>query len=220
MKDPSDMQTQPSPQTQTRAMFERSILPALGAQWRRRSIACGALLLVLLTLAGPAAAQQGHQGSYKIAAGDILDVVVWRNKDLSLTVVVRPDGFISFPLLSDVQAAGLTPVELARKVETGLSPSVTSPVVTILVNKVAGIRVSILGKVRQPGRYEVEASATALDVLALAGGPNDYAQSSGIFVLRRNGSGGFDEIPVKFSNSEGKNNSVVPIKYGDVVMVP
>lgn len=190
------------------------------AQMRIRTLF--ALLLAALMFASPGAAQQPQpvQGSYKIAPGDVLEIVVWRNKDLSMTVAVRPDGFISFPLLNDVSAVGLTPVELARKVEAGLAPSVNSPMVTVMVNRVAGIRVSILGKVRQPGRYEVEASATALDVLALAGGPNDYGQSSGMFVLRRNAAGGYDEIPAKYSTNDGKNNQIVTVKAGDIVMVP
>jgi polysaccharide export outer membrane protein len=182
------------------------------------------LVALALLLASPVAAgaQQAEQGSYQIAAGDVLDIVVWRNKDLSMPVVVRPDGFISFPIVNEVRTIGLTPAELAKKIEAGLAASVTTPTVTVMVSKIAGFRVSILGKVRQPGRYEVEATATALDLLALAGGPNDYSSPSGMYVLRRTAAGVYEEIPVKYSSSVsgGKGNTNVPVRPGDILVVP
>jgi len=182
------------------------------------------LVALAFLLASPVAAgaQQAEQGSYQIAAGDVLDIVVWRNKDLTMPVVVRPDGFISFPIVNEVRAAGLTPGVLSKKLETGLAASVTSPTVTVMVSKIAGFRVSVLGKVRQPGRYEVEASATALDALALAGGPNDYASASGMYVLRRTAAGTYEELPIKYSSSVsgGKGNTNVAVKAGDIVVVP
>jgi polysaccharide biosynthesis/export protein len=182
------------------------------------------LVALALVLASPVAAgaQQDEQGSYQIGAGDVLDIVVWRNKDLTMPVVVRPDGFISFPIVNEVRTAGLTPAALAKKIEAGLAGSVTSPTVTVMVSKIAGFRVSILGKVRQPGRYDVESTATALDVLALAGGTNDYSQASGMYVLRRTAAGTYEEIPVKYSSSisGGKGNTNVPVKAGDIVVVP
>ena len=184
-----------------------------------RHLVALALLLVSPVAAG---AQQAEQGSYQIAAGDVLDIVVWRNKDLSMPVVVRPDGFISFPIVNEVRAIGLTPAALAKKIEVGLAASVTTPTVTVMVSRIAGFRVSILGKVRQPGRYEVEATATALDLLALAGGPNDYSSPSGMYVLRRTAAGVYEEIPVKYSSSVsgGKGNTNVPVRPGDILVVP
>jgi len=184
-----------------------------------RHLAALAFLLVAPAVAG---AQQAEQGSYQIGVGDVLDIVVWRNKDLSMPVVVRPDGFISFPIVNEVRTVGLTPAALGKKIEAGLAASVPSPTVTVMVSKIAGFRVSILGKVRQPGRYEVESTATALDVLALAGGTNDYSQASGMYVLRRTAGGTYEEIPVKYSSSisGGKGNTNVTVKPGDVVVVP
>ena len=182
------------------------------------------LAALALLLASPigAVAQQAEQGSYQIGAGDVLDIVVWRNKDLSMPVVVRPDGFISFPIVNEVRAAGLTPTALAKKLESGLAAAVTSPTVTVMVSKIAPFRISVLGKVRQPGRYEVESTATALDALALAGGTNDYSQASGMYVLRRTPAGTYEEIPVKYSSSisGGKGNTNVTVKPGDIVVVP
>ena len=182
------------------------------------------LVALALLLASPvvAGAQQAEEGSYQIGAGDVLDIVVWRNKDLTMPVVVRPDGFISFPIVNEVRTVGLTPAALGKKIEAGLAASVPSPTVTVMVSKIAGFRVSILGKVRQPGRYDVESTATALDVLALAGGTNDYSQASGMYVLRRTAAGTYEEIPVKYSSSisGGKGNTNVPVKAGDIVVVP
>jgi polysaccharide export outer membrane protein len=87
-----------------------------------------------------ASAQQPAQGSYRIGAGDVLDIVIWRNKDLTMPVVVRPDGFISFPIVNEVEAAGLTPAALARKIEAGLAASVTSPTVTTNVPHAVPVR--------------------------------------------------------------------------------
>lgn len=181
------------------------------------------LLTALLAAAAPdLSAQQGpEKGTYQIAPGDVLDVVVWRNKELTLTVMVRPDGFISLPLLGDVRANGLTPVELQVKLEAGLAKTVTAPIVNVIVAKIAGFRVSILGKVRQPGRYDVDTGATALDVLALAGGPNDYANAAGMYLLRQTAAGTYEEIAVRYSTSqEGKARTNVVVKPGDILIVP
>jgi polysaccharide export outer membrane protein len=165
--------------------------------------------------------QTTDQGSYTIAPGDVLDIVVWRNKELSATVTVRPDGFISLPLVNDVKVTGLTPIELQKRIEVALEKTVTTPMVTVMVTKVAGFRVSILGKVRQPGRYDVDAATTVLDVLALAGGPNDYADPSQMYVLRRRPDGGYEEIQAKYASSvSSKGNTNVTVRPGDIVIVP
>src|SRR5947207_15810287 len=112
---------------------------------------------VFLLAAPPAhAAPQPPQGTYRIVAGDVLDIIVWRNKELSLQVTVRPDGWISYPLASDVKVAGSTVVDVQKKLEEALGKYVTSPSVTVVVTRVANLRVSILGKVRQPGRYNLD----------------------------------------------------------------
>jgi polysaccharide biosynthesis/export protein len=165
--------------------------------------------------------QDTDQGSYAIAPGDVLDIVIWRNKELSATVTVRPDGFISLPLVNDVKVNGLTPIELQKRIEVSLAKTVTEPMVTVMVTKVAGFRVSILGKVRQPGRYDVDATTTVLDVLALAGGPNDFADASQMYVLRRRPDGGYEEIQAKYASSvSSKGNTNVTVRPGDIVIVP
>lgn len=162
-----------------------------------------------------------EQGTYVIAPGDVLEIIVWRNKELSAIATVRPDGFISLPVANDVKATGLTAMELQRHIESSLVKTVTSPMVTVMVTKVAGFRVSILGKVRQPGRYDVDAATTVLDVLAMAGGPNDFADPSQMYVLRRTAKGTVEEVPTKYSTSiSAKGNTNVTLQPGDIVIVP
>jgi polysaccharide export outer membrane protein len=186
----------------------------------------GLIALLVVTLAPAAAAQPAPstEGVYEMGPGDVLDIIVWRNKELSMTVTVRPDGWISLPLLGDVRAAGVTPGALQKTLEQSFSKVVSSPMVTVVVSKVGSFKVSILGKVRQPGRYDLEGPVTVLDVLALAGGPNEYAQPDGMYVLRRSGVGDspYQRIPARYSSSilAGKDNTNVTVKPGDIIIVP
>lgn len=167
---------------------------------------------------------QPAQGTYRIVAGDVLDVIVWRNKELSMQVTVRPDGWISYPLVSDVKVAGSTAVDVQKKLEEGLAKFVTSPMVTVVIAKVANLKVSILGKVRQPGRYNLDGPTTVLDVLALAGGMTEFADPDGIYILRAHtsGDGTYERIQAKYSSSvsAGKSNTNVAINAGDIIIVP
>jgi polysaccharide export outer membrane protein len=185
------------------------------------------LLTLALVLAAPDAARAGTDpahGTYRIVPGDVLDVIVWRNKELSLQVTVRPDGWISYPLASDVKVAGATVVEVQKKLEEALAKYVTSPSVTVVVTRVANLRVSILGKVRQPGRYNLDGPTTVLDVLALAGGLTEFADHDGIYVLRASTApdGLYERISAKYSSSTsaGKSNTNVTVMAGDIIIVP
>jgi polysaccharide export outer membrane protein len=164
------------------------------------------------------------QGTYLIVAGDALDVIVWRNKDLSMQVTVRPDGWISYPLVGELRVVDSTVVTIQKQLQDALAKFVTAPIVTVVVTRVANLRVSILGKVRQPGRYNLEGPTTVLDVLALAGGPTEYADPDGIYILRRGAppESLYERIPVRYSSSVsgGKGNTNVTVNGGDIVIVP
>lgn len=182
----------------------------------------GCLLLAASPTAG--ANPQPEQGTYRIVAGDVLDVVVWRNKDLSMQVTVRPDGWISYPLVGDLRVADATVVTIQKTLQDALAKFVTTPMVTVVVTRVANLRVSILGKVRQPGRYNLEGPTTVLDVLALAGGPTEYADPDGIYILRRGAppESLYERISARYSSSvsAGKGNTNVTVHAGDIVIVP
>lgn len=124
---------------------------------------------------------------FRIGPEDVLDVAVWGDEQISRIVPVRPDGRISLPLLNDVQAAGLTPAQLGRVLTELLSKHLTDPRVSIIVQEVHSFKVSVIGEVKTPGRYELRSQATVLDVLAQAGGFTEFASRSRILILRANG---------------------------------
>lgn len=123
---------------------------------------------------------------YVIVQGDIVSVRVWNQDALSTTRArVRTDGKISVPLLQDVQVVDSTPDQAARLIATKLKSFVASPVVTVTVDEMSPLRVTVVGEVVKPGRYDLEAGAGVLDALAAAGGFTAFASPDGIYVLRR-----------------------------------
>ena len=148
-----------------------------------------AVLSMSLIVAGLAAAEErskGHSGvagvdgDYKIGPEDVLDIAVWNNTAISRTVPVRPDGKISLPLLNDVQAAGLTPMQLRDVLTKKLVEYVPAPEVSVIVREVRSFNVSVIGEIRAPGRYELKSRTTVLDVLARAGPFSDFASRARI----------------------------------------
>ena len=122
---------------------------------------------------------------YKIGAGDILEIVTWKEPDLSRAeILVRTDGKISFPLLNDVQAAGLTPLEMKRTIEAGLKDFVESPFVTVTVLVTASKKFYILGEVLNTGEYPLTKNLTVLQAFALAGGFTEWASKKEIVLMR------------------------------------
>lgn len=159
--------------------------------------------------------------AYHIGPSDQLDISVWKDKNLNRTVTVRPDGMISLPLLNDVRAAGLTPMELRTKLTKALKQYMPSPQVSVIVDKVNSYKVSVLGEVKYPGRYRFKMSATVLDALAQAGGFTAFASPSDVVVLRRDG-GERKRISFNYKDAidndgEGKDLLINP---GDIIVVP
>lgn len=154
---------------------------------------------------------------YRIGPEDKLDIVTWKNPDLTKTVQVRPDGKISLPLVNDVQAAGLTPMELRQALTKGFQKYFTDPEVAVIVSEVHSIKISVVGAVKTPGRYEVRSEITVLEALALAGGLTDFAKRDQIVVLRRNG-----QIPFNYSRitDRGDPQANFRLESGDIVFVP
>jgi polysaccharide export outer membrane protein len=159
---------------------------------------------------------------YVIGPDDELEIAVWNNEALTRTVLVRPDGRLSLPLANDVQAAGLTPMALQASIIKALSPFVQNPDVAVIVKAVHSYKVSVMGEVKEPGRFELSSRATVLDVLAMAKGFNEYADKGRIVVLRReNGltkQYSFQYMRLLSDNSEsGRDNFFV--QPGDIVLV-
>ena len=132
------------------------------------------VVLGLLLLSGCAhratARVDNSDQPYRIGREDILDVAVWRDADLSRTLPVRPDGFISLPMVGELKAEGRTPTELSDEIREALKPYVQEPRVTVVVREVNSSRVFITGEVAHPGAYPLRGRVSILQAIALAGG--------------------------------------------------
>jgi polysaccharide export outer membrane protein len=159
---------------------------------------------------------------YRIGIDDVLDIAVWNVTELQKTVPVRPDGKISLPLVNDVVAAGLTPMELRKQLTEKISAFVQNPDVSVVVRDIRSLKVSVIGQVRTPGRYDLKGPATVLDALALAGGFTDFAARRKITILRSTGNTvqriRFDYDAAVSKRGSGNHNMF--IKPGDIVVVP
>jgi polysaccharide biosynthesis/export protein len=124
---------------------------------------------------------------YVIGPQDVLSVVFWRDKDMSADVVVRPDGNISLPLLNEVAAAGLTPEQLRAKLTEAASKFVEDPTATVVVKEIHSRNVYITGNVAKPATYPLIGDMNVLQLIALAGGLQEYADAKNIVVIRTEG---------------------------------
>ena len=156
---------------------------------------------------------------YLIGPEDVLDILVWKNPELSRTVPVRPDGKVSLPLVNDVQAAGMTPARLRTFIGQRLAEFVPTPEVSVVVREVHSVKVSVVGAVRMPGHYEVKSPSTVLDMIARAQGFTEFSATDRIVVLRRAGDA-TTRLPFnykKVADGEQQNFGVQP---GDIIVVP
>ncbi len=160
--------------------------------------------------------------NFRIGADDVLTINVWHEPEVSRNVSVRPDGKISLPLLGDVQASGLTPTELQRKLETGFSKYLTDPAVSVIVAEIRSQRINVLGQVLRPGTYPLIPPMTVIDAVAEAGGLKEFARSKKIYVLRTQPNGLRERIKVQYNNVlKGKRGSQdVLLQTRDTVVVP
>lgn len=167
-------------------------------------LATGAMTFARVGWAAGEENQSGPPTEYRLGPEDSVQISVWRNEALSRTVTVRMDGRISLPLLNDVQAAGLTPMELRDILAKRLGEYMTTPEVSVIVLEAKSFKVSVIGEVAKPGRYELKTWTTVLDILALAGGPTQFASRNKIYVLR----------------SDGKNQSRIAFNYNKALSSP
>ncbi len=190
-----------------------------------------AFALSMIVWAQPALAQQPANAKlavkdpnleeYRIGPEDQLGISVWKNEPMSRVVVVRPDGMISLPLLDDVKAAGLTPMQLRDLLAHKLAEYVPSPSVSVIVNDVRSFKVSVIGEVVRPARYELKSRTTVLDVLAMAGGFNQFAARTRIVILRQDGSKR-NRINFNYNrvmSGDGDEESLY-LRPGDIILVP
>ncbi len=163
---------------------------------------------------------------YRIGVDDRLQVSVWRNPELSVTVPVRPDGRISVPLIGDVMAGGRAPQEVAADIETQLAAYVRDPKVAVILVDLRShefiSRVRVTGAVRQPVSVPYRQGMTVLDAVLQAGGVNDFAAANRSRLHRRAGNGAVETRDLRLGDilEGGKLESNVDVLPGDVITVP
>ena len=160
--------------------------------------------------------------AYIIGNGDVLEIVTWKEPDFSREeIIVRLDGNISFPLLGDVMAAGKTPTQLTKDIQTGLKAYIAEPHVTVTVRGATSKRFYILGEVVNTGEYPLTKDLTVLQAFALAGGFTEWASKKEIILFRRQGG---EETVIRIDYKEivkGKDFSQnVQIQADDTIVVP
>jgi polysaccharide export outer membrane protein len=164
------------------------------------------------------ASRLGATQAYRIGPEDVLLIAVWKNEAMSRTVPVRPDGMISLPLLNDVHAAGLTALELRGVLAKRLAEYIPNPEVSVIVSDVRSFKVSVMGEVAHPGRFEFRSWTTVLDALALAGGFTPFAARSRIVILRPEATT-MKKIPFNYNKVTEEQENVY-LRNGDIVLVP
>ena len=168
-----------------------------------------------------AAAQSSE---YSIGPGDSLQIFVWDHIDLSTGVQVRPDGKISTPLVEDLQAAGRTPTQLARDIETVLREYVRTPVVTVIMQGFVGEgeqQIRVVGQAVAPMALQYKQSMTILDVMIAVGGLSEFAAGNKAKVIRKTADGDV-EIRVKLNDllNDGDTTQNIKMMPGDVLIIP
>jgi polysaccharide export outer membrane protein len=168
------------------------------------------------------ASTAASNSTYVLQAGDTISIRVWNQDAITTKARVRPDGKVSVPLVDDVEAAGATPTELARRIQARLKDFIVNPVVTVSLEEPRPLVVAVLGEVARPGNYALEAGSGVLQALAVAGGMTPFADRDGIVVIRQKADGS-GTLRIRFAYSaltqaKGKS-SAFRLQGGDVVVV-
>lgn len=165
--------------------------------------------------------QQGWSGPFRLGAGDVLNVFIWKHKELSTLVTVRPDGKISYPLIGEIEAKGLTLGEIEERINKQLKQQIQDPQVTVILEATHSFRIFVLGEVMQPGVFELKGPVTVVQALAMARGLTTFASRNKIFI-ENPGRVGEQRIAfnyAKFLQGEDTHLNIV-LRPGDTVIVP
>ena len=177
-------------------------------------------------LVGSVVESKSSNTEFVLGPEDVLEVVVWRNQDLSRQVIVRPDGMISMPVIGDVQAAGLTADQLAERIATRLKEYKENPTVSVSVKEINSYNVFVIGEVAKPGKYQLKSYTTILQAISIAGGFTPYASRNKLQIVRHitNGNGGWQEVRLAMPYDDLVKGQADPeylmIKSGDTIIVP
>ena len=170
--------------------------------------------------ATPVPAPEPASDTYVIGASDTLTVTVWKEPTLSGSLLVRPDGMVSIPLVGDVPASGKTPQQLADLIETKLKKFIQDPKVSVVITQIHSKIIYLLGEVGKKGPVEMTPGMTLLEAISSAGGLTDFANSKKIYILR-NEAGTHQKIPVRYKDAlKGDTTLNLLLKPGDTIVVP
>jgi polysaccharide export outer membrane protein len=180
-----------------------------------------------LLLAAACASSKGSQraearpdmGEYRIGREDVLEVVVWKEPDLTRIVPVRPDGRISLPLAGEMEAAGKTAAELQEGLKKALAPYIQDTSVAVVVREINGSRVFVLGEVTRPGGFPLRGPMSVVQAIALAGGRSEFAKDEVVW-LRQAGAN-TERVSLSFQDlMKGEAAGALWLRAGDVLYVP
>ena len=159
--------------------------------------------------------------AYELGPGDVVEISVWKDESLSRTLVVPPDGVISFPLIGDIRLESMTVENLRKKVTQLLAAYVPDATVTVMIKELNSLNAYVIGKVNKPGAYPITMDTTVMQILSVAGGMNPFASESQVHILRRINNKTI-KIPFDFKQIlKGENlEQNIVLKRGDVVVVP
>ena len=162
-----------------------------------------------------------YSAPYMVGPGDILDIAVWKNQDLSKQLPVLPDGKISFPLIGEIVVAGKSISQISEELKNKLSQYIPEPVLSVSVHQVNSLLIYVIGKVNNPGMFALNTNVNALQALAMAKGMNTFAKKDEIKIFRKK-----DGKTITFDFdyddvSEGKNlDQNIQLERGDIIVVP
>jgi polysaccharide export outer membrane protein len=166
-------------------------------------------------------AQPAERPVFLLGPGDVLEVSVWKDPDLTKQVIVQPDGYLSFPLIGQVPAGGRTLADVESEIREKLGEFISSPTVTLLPLRIESYKVYVIGKVNNPGVFTIPQAVNVMQALSMAGGSNPFADLDKISILRQ-GPDGQERIPFDYGAvAKGKDlDQNIVLQSGDVVVVP
>ena len=188
------------------------------------------LLLAIVGLAGcatpdypPAPRLSNVDYNYHIGPADVVNVIVWRNPELSMSVPVRPDGMITTPLIEDLPALGRTPTELARDMEKALGKYIRDPVVTVIATSFVGPaseQVRVIGEATKPQALPYRKDLTVLDVMIAVGGLTDFADGNAARIFRVADGGKLYMVRLRDLLKRGDITANAEMRPGDILIIP
>jgi len=189
------------------------------------SVALAMLLAACSSNSYPPAPSSSATSDYKYLIGplDVVNIIVWRNPELSMAVPVRPDGRINTPLVEDVPALGKNPAELARELEKALSKFIRDPVVTVIVNNFNGPtteQIRIIGEAAKPQAVAYRQDMTLLDVMIVVGGLTDFADGNKSVLIRGAENGKQYSVRLRDLVRRGDISANVDMRPGDILIIP